>query len=158
MPDASSAGASVAPPMPGPVPMPWNRPSTSAVRQRGLASRIPPTGVPDILRHATPSASHEQASRPRSLRGFRGPTGATVPFAVGDPRDTALAETVDGPSEAEAMRRRGPRRSFDAVEYAALEWVHRFDERRLPEPTGNIPPAEAEATFQAAMERADMDA
>jgi len=34
---------------------------------------------------------------------------------------------------------------MEAVEYATLEWVDRFNNRRPPEPIGNIPPAEAEA-------------
>ena len=38
-------------------------------------------------------------------------------------------------------------RSFEAVEFATLEWVHWFNERRLLEPIGNIPPAEAEANY-----------
>jgi len=43
-------------------------------------------------------------------------------------------------------------RSFEAVEYATLEWVEWFNNRRLLEPIGNIPPAEAEANFYAALE------
>jgi hypothetical protein len=42
--------------------------------------------------------------------------------------------------------------SFDAVEYATLEWADWFNHRRLREPIGNIPPAEAEANFYAALE------
>ena len=41
----------------------------------------------------------------------------------------------------------GPWRSFEAVEFATLEWVDWFNNRRLLEPIGNIPPAEAEATL-----------
>ncbi len=58
----------------------------------------------------------------------------------------------------EVIQRRGPWRSFEAVEYAALEWVDRFNNRRLLEPIGNIPPAEAEANFYAALETEDMAA
>ena len=43
-----------------------------------------------------------------------------------------------------------------AVEYATLEWVDWFNSRRLLEPIGNIPPAEADANFYAALERSDM--
>ncbi|KQI67423.1 hypothetical protein AN189_15925 [Loktanella sp. 3ANDIMAR09] len=46
----------------------------------------------------------------------------------------------------------------EAVEYANLEWVDWFNNRRLLEPIGNIPPAEAEANFYAALERSDMAA
>jgi putative transposase len=43
-------------------------------------------------------------------------------------------------------------RTFEAVEYATLEWVDWFNNRRLHEPIGNIPPAEAEQRFYAAMD------
>lgn len=78
--------------------------------------------------------------------------------SVGDPYDNALTETINGLFKAEVIHRRGPWRSFDAVEYATLEWVDWFNNRRLLEPIGNIPPAEAEANFYAALERSDMAA
>ena len=78
--------------------------------------------------------------------------------SVGDSYDNALAETINGLFKAEVIHRRGPWRSFEAVEYATLEWVDWFKNRRLLEPIGNIPPAEAEANFYAALERSDMAA
>ena len=72
--------------------------------------------------------------------------------SVGDSYDNALAETINGLFKAEVIHRRGPWRSFEAVEYATLEWVDWFNNRRLLEPIGNIPPAEAEANFYAALE------
>ncbi len=72
--------------------------------------------------------------------------------SVGDSYDNALAETINGLFKAEVIHRRGPWRNFEAVEYATLEWVDWFKNRRLLEPIGNIPPAEAEANFYAAME------
>lgn len=63
--------------------------------------------------------------------------------SVGDSYDYALAETINGLYKAEVIRRRGPWRSFEAVEFATLEWVDWFNNRRLAEPIGNIPPAEA---------------
>ena len=45
------------------------------------------------------------------------------------------------------IHRRGPWRSFEAVEFATLEWVDWFNNRRLLEPIGNIPPAEAEQRY-----------
>ena len=77
---------------------------------------------------------------------------------VGDSYDTALAETANGLFKAEVIHRRGPWRSFETVEYATLEWVDWFNNRRLLEPIGNIPPAEAEANYYAALERSDMAA
>jgi transposase InsO family protein len=70
----------------------------------------------------------------------------------GDSYDNALAETINGLYKAEVIHRRGPWRSVEAVEYATLEWVDWFNNRRLLEPIGNIPPAEAEAAYYAGVE------
>lgn len=78
--------------------------------------------------------------------------------SVGDSYDNALAETINGLFKAEVIHRRGPWRNFEAVEYATLEWVDWFNNRRLLEPIGNIPPAEAESNFYAALETEDMAA
>ena len=78
--------------------------------------------------------------------------------SVGDSYDNALAETINGLYKAELIHRRGPWRSFEAVEHATLEWVDWFNNRRLLEPIGNIPPAEAEANYYAAQEALDMAA
>ena len=64
-------------------------------------------------------------------------TFATQPIepsvgSVGDSYDNALAETINGLFKAEVIHRRGPWRSFEAVEYATLEWVDWFNNRRLP--------------------------
>jgi putative transposase len=72
--------------------------------------------------------------------------------SVGDSYDNALAETINGLYKAEVIHRRGPWRSFAAVEFATLEWVDWFNNRRLLEPIGNIPPAEAEARYYAQTE------
>ncbi len=71
--------------------------------------------------------------------------------SVGDSYDNALAETINGLFKAEVIHRCGPWRSFEAVEFATLEWVDWFNNRRLLEPIGNIPPAEAEAAYDAAL-------
>ena len=78
--------------------------------------------------------------------------------SVGESYDNALAETINGLYKAEVIHRRGPWRSFDVVEYATLEWVDWFNTRRLLEPIGNVPPAEAEANFYAALETESMAA
>ena len=70
--------------------------------------------------------------------------------SVGDSYDSALAESINGLYKAEVIHRRGPWRSLEAVEFATLEWVDWFNHRRLLEPIGNIPPAEAEAIYYAA--------
>jgi transposase InsO family protein len=67
--------------------------------------------------------------------------------SVGDSYDNALAETIIGLFKAEVIHRRGPWRGLDDVEFATLEWVDWFNNRRLLEPIGNVPPAEYEATY-----------
>jgi putative transposase len=72
--------------------------------------------------------------------------------SVGDSYDNALAETVIGLFKTEVIHRRGPWRSFEAVEFATLEWVDWYNNRRLLEPIGSIPPAEAEAAYYTQLE------
>ncbi len=67
--------------------------------------------------------------------------------SVGDSYDNALAETVIGLYKTEVIRRRGPWRNLDTVEFATLEWVDWFNNRRLLEPIGNIPPVELEQAY-----------
>ena len=67
--------------------------------------------------------------------------------SVGDSYDNALAESVIGLFKTEVIHRRGPWRKLDDVEYATLEWVDWFNNRRLLEPIGNIPPAEFELMY-----------
>jgi transposase InsO family protein len=54
--------------------------------------------------------------------------------------------------KAEVIHRHRPWRSFEAVEFATLDWVDWFNNRRLLESIGNIPPAEAEAAYHAQLE------
>ena len=61
-------------------------------------------------------------------------------------------------NKAEAIHRRGPCRSFEAVELATLEWLDWFNNRRLLEPIGNIPPAEAGVRHYVMLEQSDLAA
>ena len=65
----------------------------------------------------------------------------------GDSYDNALAETINGLYKAEIIHKRGPWKTREAVELATLEWVSWFNNHRLLEPIGYIPPAEAEANY-----------
>jgi transposase InsO family protein len=67
--------------------------------------------------------------------------------SVGDSYDNALAETINGLYKAEVIHRRSSWRKREEVEWATLNWVDWFNNRRLLEPIGNIPPAEAEANY-----------
>ena len=69
--------------------------------------------------------------------------------SVGDSYANALGETINGLYKAEVIHRRSPWRSFQAVEFATLERVDWFNNRRLLDPLGNVPPAEAEARYHA---------
>jgi putative transposase len=65
----------------------------------------------------------------------------------GDAYDNALAETINGLYKTELIRKRGPWKTLEDVEFATLEWVDWFNNRRLLEPIGYIPPAEFEEMF-----------
>jgi transposase InsO family protein len=65
----------------------------------------------------------------------------------GDSYDNALAESVIGLFKTEVIRRLGPWRHLEAVEFATLDWVDWFNTRRLLEPIGYVPPAEYKARY-----------
>ncbi len=67
--------------------------------------------------------------------------------SVGDSYDNALAETVIGLFKTEVIRRCGPWRNFEEVEYAVLEWVDWWNNRRLLGRLGYVPPAEFELSY-----------
>ena len=75
--------------------------------------------------------------------------------SVGDSYDNAQAETINGLYKTEVIRHRGPWRNIDEVEFATLEWVDWFNNRRLLEPIGNIPPAEFEKAYYCQLEESD---
>jgi transposase InsO family protein len=67
--------------------------------------------------------------------------------SVGDSYDNAMAESIIGLYKTEKIWPRGPWKNLDEVEYATLEWVDWYNNRRLLEPIGNIPPIEFEAAY-----------
>jgi len=67
--------------------------------------------------------------------------------SVGDSYDNAMAETIIGLFKAEIIHRRGPWRGLDHVEFATLDWVDWFNNERLLEPIGYIPPVEFEELY-----------
>jgi putative transposase len=68
---------------------------------------------------------------------------------AGDSYHNALAESVIGLFKTEVIRRKGPWKSMESVEYATLEWIDWFNNHRLLEPIGNIPPVERESAYYA---------
>lgn len=73
----------------------------------------------------------------RTVAGF-----VNAAFVIG-----ALAETIIGPYKAEVIHHLGSWRVVTDVEIATLEWVRWFNQQRLPEPIGDIPPAEFEQMY-----------
>lgn len=77
-----------------------------------------------------------------SEAGFKASVGS-----VGDSYDNALAETINGLYKAEIIHKRGPWKGQNDVEQATLTWVEWFNNRRLLEPIGDIPPMEFEKLY-----------
>jgi transposase InsO family protein len=140
-----------------------------AYARRLVGGRVSPTAHASFVLDALEQALHER--RPVQDGGLvhhsdRGGQYVSIRYterlaeagiepsvgSVGDSDDNALAETVNGLYKAEVIHRRGPWRSFEAVQFATLEWVDWFNNRRLLEPIGNVPPAEAEARYYAELE------
>jgi transposase InsO family protein len=65
----------------------------------------------------------------------------------GDAYDNAMAESVIGLYKAEVIRHEGPWKGLEEVEFATLEWVDWFNNVRLLEPIGYVPPAEFEQAY-----------
>ena len=67
--------------------------------------------------------------------------------SIGDSYDNALAESVIGLYKTEVIRREGPWKGLDDVEFATLDWIGWYNDKRLLEPIGDIPPAEFEQMY-----------
>lgn len=92
----------------------------------------------------------DRGSRYLSIRYTERLGGAGIEPSVGsrgDSYDNALAESVIGLYKTEVIRRKGPWRGLDEVEYATLEWVHWYNTTRLLEPIGYVPPLEHETNY-----------
>jgi putative transposase len=118
--------------------MPWNKPYTSAGSSAGMHSSIIPIAAVSMF--------------PSSTRtGWPSPALSLL-SAASEILTTRLSATINGLNKAELIHGRRPWRSFEAVEFPALEWVDWFNNRRLLGPMGNIPPAEAELRYYASLE------
>jgi putative transposase len=104
------------------------------------------TDTGDLVHHS------DRGTQYLSIRYTERLADAGIELSVGsrgDAYDNALAETVIGLFKTEVIRRRGPWRSLEAVEFATLEWVDWFNHRRLLAPIGYLPPAEYEERYYA---------
>ena len=78
--------------------------------------------------------------------------------SVGDSYDNALAETINGLYKTEVIRQQGPWRNIEEVEFATLTWVDWYNNRRLFEPIGNVPPNEKEIEYYQTLQGSAMAA
>lgn len=102
------------------------------------------TGVPieGLVHHS------DRGSRYASIRYTDRLRNAGIAPSVdrcGNAYDNALAESVMALLKTAVIRRQGPWRSLDAVEFATLAWVDWFTPRQLFELFGYVPPEEREA-------------
>jgi len=67
--------------------------------------------------------------------------------SVGDSYNNAMAESIIGLYKTEVIHRLGSWRNVDHVEFETLVWVEWFNNRRLLEPLGYIPPVEFEELY-----------
>lgn len=77
--------------------------------------------------------------------------------STGDSYDNAMAECINGLYKAEAIHRRIWKNRSE-VELATLAWVDWYNNRRLLELLGHIPPAEAEQRYYASLKVQDVAA
>jgi len=120
----------------------------SATMRTDLALDAPEQAV--YARQPTaPLIHHSETGAPYlAIRYTERLAAASIDASVGsrgDSYDKALAESVIGLLKTEVIRRQGPWRSLEDVDFATLSWVQWFNTTRLLEPLGYLPPAEFEA-------------
>lgn len=107
------------------------------------------TGTEDLMHHSRRGSLYLSFRYSERLAeaGVESSVGS-----VGDLCDNVLTETIISLFKTEAIRRRRPWRTIDAVEFAMLVWVDWFNHRRLLEQIGNIPPAVLEQAYYRQLE------
>jgi putative transposase len=101
-------------------------------------------------RRDRPGAPQRRGTQYLSMRYTERLADAGIAPSVGsrgDSYDNALAESIIGLFKTEVIQLKGPWRHLEAVEFATLRWVDWFNNRRLLEPIGYVPPAEFEARY-----------
>jgi len=128
----------------------WNSLKTDLVLDALEQALFTRTGTKGLVHHSDRGCQYLSIRYTERLAeaGIESSVGS-----VGDSYDNALAETINGLFKAEVIWPRGPWKNPDAVEYATLEWVDWFNNRRLLEPIGDIPPAEFEQAYYDELER-----
>jgi transposase InsO family protein len=122
----------------------WNSLKTDLVLDALEQALYARTGTQGLIHHSDRGSQYLSIRYTERLAeaGIESSVGS-----VGDSYDNALAETIIGLFKTEVIWTRGPWKNMDEVEYAALEWVDWFNNRRLLEPIGDIPPAEFEQAY-----------
>ena len=110
--------------------------------------------VHDLVHHSDRGAQYLSIRYTERLReaGIEPSVGS-----VGDSYDNALAETVIGLFKTEVIRQRGPWKNLEDVEFATLEWVSWYNNRRLFGPLGHVPPIEFEEAYYRQVEEAGLN-
>ena len=109
--------------------------------EQALWARGKPKGVTHHSDRGSQYLSIRYSER-LSEAGFNASVGS-----VGDSYDNALAETINGLYKTEVIRKDGPWKGADEVELATLSWVDWFNNKRILEPIGDVPPAEYEMRY-----------
>ncbi|EEY9927807.1 TPA: transposase [Escherichia coli] len=77
--------------------------------------------------------------------------------STGDSYDNAMAKSINGLYKAEVIHRKSWKKRTE-VELTTLTWVDWYNNQRLLERLGHIPPAEAEKAYYASMGNYDLAA
>ena len=122
----------------------WNSLKTDLVLDALEQALFARTGTKGLIHHSDRGSQYLSIRYTERLAeaGIESSVGS-----VGDSYDNAMAETIIGLFKTEVIWPRGPWKNIDEVEYATLQWVDWFNNRRLLEPIGNVPPAEFEQAY-----------
>jgi len=75
---------------------------------------------------------------------------------IGDSYDNALAEAINNLYKTALIRQRGPWRAVEQVEFATLEYVWWWNNKRLHGELGMRTPIEVETEYYAGLEQAQL--
>jgi len=122
----------------------WNSLKTDLVLDALEQALYARTGTEGLVHHSDRGSQYLSIRYTERLAeaGIESSVGS-----VGDSYDNAMAESIIGLYKTEMIWPRGPWKNLDEVEYATLEWVNWYNNYRLLEPIGNIPPIEFEAAY-----------
>lgn len=127
---------------------------TAQLTLNALTQALWARDVPPGLIHHSDKGSQYIAVRYTDklhLSGIKASVGS-----VGDAYDNALAETTIGLYKTEKIKKEYPWKTIQEVEYATMEWVNWYNNKRLLESIGYIPPVEYERMYYSNQESTAM--